>query len=365
MAKNKDLTVKWNLNPTVAAAANAAAANAANNNPIAVNPTGVTQGRYGTYSVGTIPVYNSKYDNAAVKALKQYAGMRKYTSPVQKPLNQYTNLVANPGEFDDKWASYIDKYAGLLDKEYDPNSDPNYLAYKNQYLAGGQKAMQDTLAQAAALTGGYGSSYGQSAAQQTYGEYTAALANKIPELAQAAQDMYLGKLNAYSGLRSQDWGMYNDDRNYNQNALSSLIGLNNMYYDQFNGTRNAQYNIVEALSNLANRDYERGKAEYGMWQNAVDALTPKSSGGGGGRSSGGSGGRKSSSKNDYDLVTELQYANKHGATVGQMLDYAKEELANGAEVVIPGTKTALPQGAGAEYVRSQLQNLLNQKKSYK
>lgn len=286
MAKNKDLTVKWNLNPTVAAVANAAAANTVNNNPIAVNPTGVTKGRYGTYSVGTIPVLNSKYDNATVKALKQYAGMRNYTSPVQKPLNQYTKLVANPGEFNDKWASYIDKYAGLLDKDYDPNSDPSYLAYKNQYLAGGQKAMQDTLAQAAALTGGYGSSYGQSAAQQTYGEYTAALANKIPELAQAAQDMYLGKLNAYSGLRSQDWGMYNDDRNYNQNALSSLIGLNNMYYDQFNGTRNAQYNIVEALSNLANRDYERGKAEYGMWQSAVDALTPKSSGKGG-RSGGG------------------------------------------------------------------------------
>lgn len=51
-------------------------------------------------------------------------------------------------------------------------------------------AMMDTLGQAAALTGGYGSSYAQSAGQQAYQSYLQGLNDKIPELYQLALERY-------------------------------------------------------------------------------------------------------------------------------------------------------------------------------
>ena len=45
---------------------------------------------------------------------------------------------------------------------YDPTSDPVYDSYAQSYQRRGRLAMRDTMGQAAALTGGYGSSYLQS-----------------------------------------------------------------------------------------------------------------------------------------------------------------------------------------------------------
>ncbi|WP_458397411.1 hypothetical protein, partial [Anaerotignum sp.] len=57
--------------------------------------------------------------------------------------------------------------------EYDMNEDPLYQQYRDQYIREGQRAMKDTMAQTAAMTGGYGSTYGAIAAQQDYDNYLA------------------------------------------------------------------------------------------------------------------------------------------------------------------------------------------------
>ena len=54
----------------------------------------------------------------------------------------------------------------------------------------GSRAMRDTMGQAAALTGGYGSSYAQSAGQQQYALYLQKLGEAMPELYQAAYERY-------------------------------------------------------------------------------------------------------------------------------------------------------------------------------
>ena len=69
---------------------------------------------------------------------------------------------------------------------YDAASDPVYQAYAERYLTQGRAAMEDTLGRAAALTGGYGSTYAESAAQQAYGTYLQRLNNVLPELYSAA-----------------------------------------------------------------------------------------------------------------------------------------------------------------------------------
>lgn len=94
---------------------------------------------------------------------------------------------------------------------YDPEKDPTYQQYKAQYERGAQKAMEDTMGQVMARTGGLASSFAQTAGQQAYGSYMAQLADKVPELRQLAYQMYMDEgdrlrsdLQMYDSLDSSD-----------------------------------------------------------------------------------------------------------------------------------------------------------------
>lgn len=73
---------------------------------------------------------------------------------------------------------------------YDPASDPVYNSYAQSYQRRGRLAMRDTVGQAAALTGGYGSSYAQSVGQQQYDSYLQSLGEALPELYGMAWQRY-------------------------------------------------------------------------------------------------------------------------------------------------------------------------------
>ena len=73
---------------------------------------------------------------------------------------------------------------------YDPASDPVYNSYAQSYRRRGRLAMRDTMGQAAALTGGYGSSYAQSVGQQQYDSYLQSLGEALPELYGIAWQRY-------------------------------------------------------------------------------------------------------------------------------------------------------------------------------
>ena len=73
---------------------------------------------------------------------------------------------------------------------YTPGNDPLYRSYAERYVQNGRLAMRDTLGQAAALTGGYGSSYAQSVGQQRYDEYLRSLSEALPEFYGMAWQRY-------------------------------------------------------------------------------------------------------------------------------------------------------------------------------
>ena len=84
----------------------------------------------------------------------------------------------------------LDAYLNREDFQYNMNADALYRHYQDQYTRLGKTAMEDTMGQAAALTGGYGSSYAQSVGQQTYNRYLQELGDVVPELYQLAYDRY-------------------------------------------------------------------------------------------------------------------------------------------------------------------------------
>lgn len=129
---------------------------------------------------------------------------------------------------------------------YDMTADPLYQQYRDQYIREGRRAMEDTAGQMAALTGGYGSTYGAIAAQQGYDNYLAGLNDRVPQLEQMAYGKYADeladmyhRLGAYQTEENRLYGQYldalgqfNNDRNFTYGAMQDAVSQNN-YENQF------------------------------------------------------------------------------------------------------------------------------------
>lgn len=143
---------------------------------------------------------------------------------------------------------YESEIEDILDDpfEYDLMDDPMYQQYRDSYIREGKRAMEDTAAQTAAMTGGYGSTYGATAAQQSYDRYLEGLNDVVPQLEQNAYGRYrdeLGDLYNQMGALQQEesrlFGQYATERGFSQqdrdfayNAMLAAMGQNN-YENEF------------------------------------------------------------------------------------------------------------------------------------
>ena len=147
-------------------------------------------------------------------------------SPVVQNARRY--LQSEMGKKPQAYQSrYADQIAGLYDQimnrpafSYDANRDPLYQKYRDAYIRDGQRAMQDTMGAAAALTGGYGNSWANTAGYQAYGEYLKALNDKLPELEKNARERYdaegktlTDKANLALSMDNREYGWYRDAMN--------------------------------------------------------------------------------------------------------------------------------------------------------
>lgn len=165
-------------------------------------------------------------------------------------------LAAKPGAYQSTWQGQIngiiDRIMNREDFSYDVNSDALYQQYKDQYSALGKLAMQDTMGQAAGLTGGYGSSYASTAGNQAYQSYLSQLNDVVPELYGMARDQYNQEgqemYNQYGLLvdqENQDYGRYVDKYNQWASERNHLQGVysdeRNFDYGQYVDDRNFEY----------------------------------------------------------------------------------------------------------------------------
>ena len=148
-------------------------------------------------------------------------------------------LAQKPGEYTSAWQTQLnDTLNKILNREkfsYDLNGDALYQQYKDQYTTQGKLAMMDTMGQAAAMTGGYGNSYGQTAGQQAYQGYLQQLNDRVPELYQLALGQYnqegqnlYDQASLMASMEDQDYGRYRDQ-------------LSDYYTDLNYLTENARY----------------------------------------------------------------------------------------------------------------------------
>jgi hypothetical protein len=84
--------------------------------------------------------------------------------------------------------------------EFDMNAEKIYQQYKDA----GRLAMEDTIGQASAMTGGYGNSYATTAGNQAYMGYMRELEDLAPSLYQSAIDKYISEAEKQPSEDSED-----------------------------------------------------------------------------------------------------------------------------------------------------------------
>lgn len=305
-----------------------------------------TQSAYGMAGTNNYPT-NYKASEKTSSAYRNYQNKlanlpddyeeSDYVKDRRDKLTEVEN--ARPADFTSKYQAQIDD---LLNKIYgdkgfsytaeDLQNDDLYKMYAQQYQQSASRAMRDTMGQAQAASGGYGSTYAQQVGQQAYDQTMSGLNDKVLDFRDRAYQTYLNnqsnrynQLNAFQTQDNTDYGRYRDtvadwqaDRNYYLGALQgeqandlNIYGVNNQNYykalDALQGNyqqenANDQW-FAQYEMNKQAQDYEnmltQQKIEQGGYDTALAKLQYEDylkNRGAAASGSSGSGGRSSGSK---------------------------------------------------------------------
>ena len=191
--------------------------------------------------------------------------------------------------WDDKILGQISAIENREDFSYDVDKDPLFQQALASAMSSGKTAMEDTIGQASALTGGYGSTYATSAGNQAYNSFIEDAYDNLPQYYQMALSAYQAEseemyrlLGLYNDMGTQEWnrktdaynsvlnyansqrefeyGMYQDDIINTQNLVSN--------YDSFYKQENSQ-NLIMWQQEIENawKTIERQSSDYQFEQN--------------------------------------------------------------------------------------------------
>ena len=225
----------------------------------------------------------------------------------------YLNQVQSrrPGEYQSQWDGELtelyNRIANRKPFSYDIGTDPVYQQYREQYQRQGRLAMQDTMGQAAALTGGYGSTYGEQVGQQAYNAYLQNLNDVVPDLYNAAYNRYRDE---GTDLYNQ-YGLLSDRENQ---AYSRYRDTVNDYYSDLSDARSA-------YDSAYSRDYNQWSDQLSYWAQKAEnensaylqqlAAQSRASGGSGGGSGGSSKSKETTAQSGKGYIDNTY--NKGGA----------------------------------------------------
>lgn len=285
-------------------------------NTISVDPSAITQSFY------TNPLTYENYESQSRPVYQQSQALKDAANRLQQHEN------SKPGPYE---SLYNEQIQGLIDQilnrekfSYDFSQDPMYQQYAQQYQRGSKLAMQDAMAESAALTGGYGNSYAQQVGQQTFQQYMEDLNNIIPELRDAAYDMYQDEgetmrsnLSMLQTEDDRDYGKYRD-------TVTDWKDELNYFYNVYSDMSEQEYQryMNDSAAWEADRAYWYQKAydeqQQKNWEKEFAAKYGSSSGG----SSGGGGGGGGDDETIY--LPETSFAGTQQSVIDAVAEFRKK-----------------------------------------
>lgn len=230
-------------------------------------------GRYGKAD-GTIGLDQYK-DDALMEAARNYVQQQLAYEQQQAMWDQW-NEDHQKEEYTRPYDPQIDALLNQIlnrdDFSYDAMNDPLYQQYAKMYQREGDRAMKETMAEAAAGAGGM-NTYAVTAAQQANSYYNSQLNDKIPQLYQLAYDMYLNdkesKVQDLGILQNMDATQYNRYRDTINDYYADKNFAYNAYKDAVQqGNWQQQFNYNAKLDKL-NNDWKNKEWEYGVGRDTI------------------------------------------------------------------------------------------------
>lgn len=221
--------------------------------------------QYG-YSGG---VDGSDYIALEQKPISPSQGSSGFVYPTIQP-------TYNGGQYDSQINELLNQILNREDFSYNVENDPLYEQYAKMYQREGDRAMRDTMAEAAASAGGM-NSYAITAAQQANNYYGAQLNDKIPELYQLAYDMYLAdkesKVQDLGILQNLDATQYNRYRDTMSDWQNDRNFAYNMYRDDISDAqwnKTFDYNAFVDNRNFAyDSDWQNKEWDYNVGRDEI------------------------------------------------------------------------------------------------
>ena len=202
-------------------------------------------------------------EEKSAAASPAYAGTMAALRQAEKELPDFTSSY--DGEISRLFESITQRPQFI----YDAESDPLYGSYRDRYVREGRLAMRDTMGQAAHLTGGYGSSYGQAVGQQQYGAYLQKLSDAMPELYGAALKRWQAEGEQLSDQFAAARSMAQTEYGRAQDKAQRAAEIEQKGYDR---RQTAYRNLVEIISKSGYAPDAGELAEAGMSKEQADAL---------------------------------------------------------------------------------------------
>lgn len=220
----------------------------------------------------------------------------------EKDYNEDNPRPTQP-ERDPRIDAILNEILNRDDFSYDVMNDPLYQQYAKMYQREGDRAMKETMAEAAAGAGGM-NTYAITAAQQANSYYNSQLNDRIPELYQLAYDMYINdkesKVQDLGILQNMDATQYNryrdtindyyNDKNFAYGVYQDAVQQNNwqtehdykskwdnIYFDNDNYWKNKDLELTnrEWDYNTSQAEEEKAKAEIEWYiNNGVTTINP-------------------------------------------------------------------------------------------
>lgn len=204
------------------------------------------------------------YHDAANKIRSKYG----YTSSDGKsyvPNDPASDVYAGYKDFKNPYADRIDQLINYIsNREYDPESDPAYQAYKAQYERNASAATNSAMAQAAGNTGGIANSYAMALGNAAQQAYMKQLSDVIPTLQQQDYADRMSLLQNLNNLQNSAYDRYANGRDFDYNAW--MQAWQNVF-DKNQADRDYNETIAsrewQTAENQKDRDYDWSKFTFG------------------------------------------------------------------------------------------------------
>lgn len=200
-------------------------------------------------------------------------------------------LTDGKTKWTDKYEEAMNNYLNREDFEYDVDQDPLFQQALASAMNSGKSAMQDTIGQASALTGGYGSTYATSAGNQAYNAFIEDAYNNLPEYYNMALQAYQAEgqemYNQVAMLGEADANEFQREYTEWQASFENANQIWNKEFSTWEAETNQAYNSANIqlqeygqkaenaynLYNMASSQYESKYAkEYQEWADMVTQM---------------------------------------------------------------------------------------------